>query len=98
MALSVTANGTWWRLPRSPLTWATRYQAAWTGDAIYLIGGREDLPGAQFDAFGIWRDLAPGPVGPITGHTSTWTGSQLLLVGGATLDGEEPAGAVFTPR
>ncbi len=97
-ALSVTANGTWGRLPRSPLTWATRYQAAWTGDAIYLVGGREDLPGAQFDAFGIWRDLAPGPVGPITGHTSTWTGSQLLLVGGMTLDGEKPAGAVFTPR
>ena len=97
-ALSVTANGTWWRLPRSPLSWATRYQAAWTGDAIYLIGGRADLPGAQFDAFGIWRELAPGPVGPITGHTSTWTGSQLLLVGGATLDGQEPAGAVFTPR
>lgn len=90
-------NGTWERLPESPLPARSHHQATWTGEELMIWGGVTPQSFANGEAAvsdgafynpstKTWRKIANAPAGGLSGARSVHVNGTIVTVGGYTND------------
>ena len=106
------AAGRWRPLPEAPLAGRYRHAAAWTGEAMVIVGGSDDAESegtrgapqrfladaAAYDPTAdVWRLLPPAPFDPVSPPSAVWTGREVIVWDGSSGAAYNPASDAWRP-